>query len=317
MIRSSQTGGVRRVGTILAGATALVLMVGVTACAHRGAPVLAAGAPRPDVGRPCFDLSGLDAADRTVADTIMLTFGDGEGLYTLAGGLKPLSSGQLLSVRVAPDIDASALERLEQRRRVARALRCGDLEVFVHTFAAKQGSDTRGTLLTTELVVAHRRSVADTIRRHAGFFATIGITPSASAADTLVAVEYSGRGERWRGYGYLYGYPDAAVDFFVQAGLDGDQASRIVPRDFRRIETVTRFPATDGGPPTLSAFVYAVPKGASESDADRTLRETAAPIYRAYVDARARHVRPDGGGAVSLWHTWCQDEASQRSALRH
>lgn len=87
---------------------------------------------------------------------------------------------------------------------------------------------------------------------------------------------------RWRGYGYLFGFPDEAVGFFVQAGIEGDATQKVVPRD----------------------FVYAVPKGAPESATDRTLREAAAPIYRKYADRRPRFITPDQTGAVALWRAW-------------
>jgi hypothetical protein len=70
----------------------------------------------------------LSAADRVVADRVLLEFGDREGLYTLAGGLKPISSDvRDMQVRIAPTIDTIALQRLEQLRRVSNALHCGRL----------------------------------------------------------------------------------------------------------------------------------------------------------------------------------------------
>ena len=151
----------------------------------------------------------------------------------------------------------------------------------------------------------HRAAVARAIAAHAAYFGKLGITPSADPREALAAVENASRGERWRGYGLLYGYPDAAVEFFVTAGLDGDAAGKTVPRDFKRIETWKKYPEKKDGPPVVSAFVYAVPKGAPESDADRALRDAAAPIYAKYAALRPRYIKPDSStGAAALWRDW-------------
>jgi hypothetical protein len=281
----------------------LLAGLSATACApRRVAPAAAATAPIGSAA--CFPVESLDSHDRGVADDILLTLSDGEGLYTLAGGLKPVSSGQVLSVRVEPDVDAAALARLDQRRRVSRALQCGDISIFVQTFAAAQKSDDGRTLRVTEIVAAHRTSVAAAIRRHEVFFNRLGISPSADPFEVVAAVEHAERADRWRGYGYLYGYPDEAVDFFVRAGSEGDTTGTLVAREFRRIDTFTRFPARAGGPPELSSFVYAVPAGAPETEAERRLRAVAAPVYARYVAERQTWVTADRRGAVALWRSW-------------
>jgi hypothetical protein len=290
-----------------------LLLVGLsaTACApRRVAPPGPAEAP---IGpASCFAVESLESQDRRVADDILLALGDSEGLYTLAGGLKPVSSGQVLSVRVEPDVDAAALALLDQRRRVTRALQCGDIAIFVQTFAAPQKSDDGRTLRVTEIVVARRASVAAAVRRHEAFFNRLGISPSADPFEVVSAVEHAERADRWRGYGYLYGYPDEAVDFFVKAGSESDAGGTLVPRDFRRIDTVTRHPARTGGPPELSSFVYAVPAGAPETAAERQLKAAAAPIYARYVAERRTWVTSERSGATALWRHWLTGPSGPR-----
>jgi hypothetical protein len=278
----------------------------LSSCASGGMPASAiTPAARPGVpAHACFPVESLSPEDRAIADGILLTMGDGEGLYTLAGGLKPVSSGMLLSVRVAPDLDAAALGALEQRRRVAARLSCGEVGVFTLVFADAQQSTAKGTSRVTELVVYHRAALAAAVARHAAYFTPLGITPSSDAQEVLAAVEHAPRAERWRGYGYLYGYPDHAVDFFVTAGVDGDASGQVVPRDFRRIETWTKHGDPTDRTPPLSMFVYAVPKGAAETDDERALRKAAASIYQRYVEARRRFVSPASGGAIALWRAW-------------
>lgn len=285
----------------------VVLLLGVlgtsSACqAVRSTPV--ASSPT-SLGTPsCFN---HDAEPRNVvalADRVLLEAGDGEALYTLANGLKPLSSGRAFTLQTVPAPRAAALDSLDLLRRATRVLQCGEIGAFVHVFTATSSSGDSITRRAAEVVLFHRGRVAEAVQAHAAFFATLAITPSADVREVLAAVENAPRADRWRGYGLLFGYPDDAVDFFVRAGVEGDSTRAIVPRDFRRIDTYRKFPAARDEPPTLSSFVYAVPKGAPESDADRALREAAAPIYARYVNERARRVVGDSAGALVLWREW-------------
>lgn len=242
----------------------------------------------PDASQ-CFDLRTLSTADARLAAGILRDAADSEALYTLLGAIKPFSSDvQSLAVRVEPTPDSTRLAQLDRMRRVAVHLRCGPLGFLVQTFAQPQ---LRGDTIVQQATVGvyHRGAIAAAIARHQPFFATIGLTPSAEPLAVVSAVERAPRADRWRGYGYLFGYPDAAVDFFVRAGIVGDSTGRLVPRDFRRIETYRKFPERAGGPPTMSSFVYAVPRGAPESDEERALRLAAAGVYREYLRWRARY----------------------------
>lgn len=264
--------------------------------------VAGGGAASAGPARRCFDTAGVDAATVRLADRLLLEAGDGEALYTLAGGLKPLSSGRALTLRLAPGSDRAALDSLEAVRRALPVLACGEIGVVLHAFAAAPGDTTARR--SFEVIVHHRAAVAAVIARHATVFGPLGITPAADVREVLAAVEHAPRAERWRGYGLLFGYPDAAVDFFVRAGVEGDRTRTLVPRDFRRIETFRKFPLERDGPPVASSFVYAVPKDAPESPADRALQAAARPIYRRYAAERARRVGADSTGALALWREW-------------
>jgi hypothetical protein len=253
----------------------------------------------------CFPIERLPVTDRAIAERILLEFSDREGLYTLAGGLKPVSSDvRNLQLRIAPTLDTARLAELERLRVIAPALRCGELGVFVQVFSAVFPGRDSSLVRSASMVLYHRQSLRDAIARHASFFAHLGVTTSADPRDVVGAVENAPQADRWRGYGYLFGYPDDAVDFFVQAGVEGERSKEIVPRDFRRVETFTKFPERQGGPLVQSSFVYAVPKGAAESAADRALREAAAPRFARYLTLRAQFIKPDSSGAAALWRAW-------------
>lgn len=287
------------------GTPTLAIALLAVACAP---PPRAAARPTPAPAVPpaaCFPVERLTPDDRRVAELLLLRLGDGEALYTLAGGIKPLSSDVAdLQLRVAPSVDTVALARLDQLRRVTAALHCGEIGAFVQLFAAPQRRADSTLVRSSAVVLYHRRSLRALVERQAPFFAALGVTPAADPRDLVEAVEHAERAPRWRGYGHLFGYPDDAVDFFVRAGLEGDRTGQLVPRDFRRIETVRKYPEGRDGPAVLSAFVYAVPKGAPEGEGDRRLRTAAAPAYARYVRERVRFVTADSTGAVALWRAW-------------
>jgi len=258
--------------------------------------------PTAVVSTSCFDISALSPADQRVAEQILLEFGDREGLYTLAGGLKPISSDvRDLQLRIAPTLDTATLSTMEQQRRVAAALSCGDIGLTVQVFTATQRTRDSSEIRNTSMVVFHRGALRAMVTRYAPFFASLGVTPSTAPQEILAAVENAPRAARWRGYGYLFGYPDVAVDFFVQAGEEGDRTGKLVPRDFRRIETVYKFAS---GRDSLSTFVYAVPKGAAPTADEEQLQQRAAAILREYRARRARRVAADSTGALTLWRAW-------------
>ncbi len=284
-----------------AGALVALAVLSLMACT---AAVRTSRAGSDGAGRQsCFDTSALTAGDRAEAERILLDFGDREGLYTLAGGLKPISSDvRDLQLRIAPTLDTATLATLERQRRIAAALTCGDVGLMVQVFTATQRTRDSSEVRNTSMVVYHRGALRAMVARHQTFFATLGVTPSTAPQEILAAVENAPRAPRWRGYGYLFGYPDAAVDFFVHAGEEGDRTGKLVPRDFRRIETVYKFASGTGD--SLSTFVYAVPKGATPAADETQLQQRAAAIMAEYRRRRAATVTADSLGAMALWRAW-------------
>lgn len=281
----------------------LSTILAVGACAAHPTPV--STAVRVGSASTCFPIETLPDSDRVFADRLLLEMSDREGLYTLADGLKPVSSDvRDLQLRIAPRLDTLTLQALDRLWRVAGAMHCGDIGVFVQVFTSTFTARDSSIMRSASLVVYHRAALRALIRRQAAFFGALGVTESTAPQSVVAAVENAPRAERWRGYGYLFGYPDEAVDFFVRAGVEGDSTRQLVPRDFRRIETVRKYPATQNGPPVNSTFVYAVPKGTAESAGDRALQAAAAPRYARYLGLRARFIQTDSTGAAALWRAW-------------
>lgn len=275
---------------------ALLLCAGLCGSLYAQAPkteMRPPGVPR----RECFPFESLPPALRAGSEAMLLKALDTEALYTIVGGLKPLSSG-FSSFKIK--VDAPDLQEIEQARTMLSAWRCGeDLHAGLHHFARVYEDDkTKEKIRFTEGFVFNVPSLREKLRQHAAYFGPFGITPNAHPLEALMAVEYSANGPRWRGYGYLFGFPLSAVDFFVDAGLSQEQTGKFVERDFYSIPT---FKAEK------QQFVWAVPKGQAETEADRMLKHRAAPILAEYKTRRARYIGEGRRGVVELLRDWFDD----------
>ena len=81
-------------------------------------------------------------------------------------------------------------------------------------------------------------------------FGQWGFTANANSATVLSVVEYENKNDRYRAYGYLFGYPEHAVDFFVEASITEEETGEFVKRNFFTI------PVEAGN---SGDFTYAVP----------------------------------------------------------
>ncbi|MDX1934546.1 MAG: hypothetical protein SFU56_18260 [Capsulimonadales bacterium] len=236
----------------------------------------------------CFPLEELPAELRTGAEKMLLELLDSEALFTIIGGLKPMSSGFAqfrISVR-NPEVGP-----LAEARQILATFRCGD--VF-HAELLPFHTVDKGTRYL-EAVVFHRPALRDAITRHRGFFAPFGITPTTDPLSVAVTIENDPTTARNRGLGYLYGYPPEAVDFFVTAAEEQKRTGKFVERDFVQIPV---FKAPTGH------FVYAVPKGFRTGETDRILKAKAERILAAYRERRARFIGEGKPGVVALLRDW-------------
>ncbi|MFN3683516.1 MAG: hypothetical protein ACK41F_06215 [Fimbriimonadaceae bacterium] len=236
--------------------------------------------------------AAIDAAPpelRRTAEDLLLRALDGEALYTIVGGIKPMSSGiRMLRVKIVGGDDAE----LERVRRACALLRVeGWLEFATYPFSALDG-DSR----LVEVVVFHRPALRAVLERHRPFFLRLGISPSSEPLEAALAVEYaSDPADRHRGYGYLFGYPDFAVDFFVEAQASQRSTGKFVERDFRQIPVHRS---------ETGRFVYAVPKGAAESEEEKAVRQRCLRILEKYRSLRERFIGEGRPGPIALLREW-------------
>lgn len=279
----------------------------------------------------CFPFERLSPEKRQRAEALLLRALDSEALYTIAGDLKPMSSGfasfEFATREVRGILEPEAMELTakypteESRRGLAKAdqarvtladsfikrkrslanidetreilgyFRCGerlyaDVYHFSRTFEGKRFA---------EAVVFNRSALRDKINEKSGFFARFGVTANSHPLQALFAVEYDETGARFGGYGYLFGYPDYAVSFFVAAADEEEFTGKFVERDFLSLPTFAS--------PT-NRFVYAVPKGHTENEADKALKEKALKIFEEYKKRRAEYIGEGKKGPAQMMRDW-------------
>jgi len=300
--RKSSAG---RAAPILSGA-ALALVL--AACASSPAPAPApATASAPHAA--CFAVEGLSAENRARADSILAGGLDNEALFTLASDpdrglpLKPISSltQRRMGVARAEDTPPGAREatnpehpdlaEVRELQEVIRALECGPVRAVLLPYRATQDS-TR----TVQVVMVHQGRLDDILARDASFWGQWGLVPGADPATVVTVVEYEASGARFRGYGYLFGYPEHAVTFFTEAAAEMAETGEFVTRDFFQIPVHSR---------ETGRFVYAVPEGYEPAEEDLAIREEAARVLEAYRARRPAFTNPDGTlRAVELLRAW-------------
>lgn len=257
----------------------------------------------------CFPFESLPAALRTRAETLLLKALDGEALYTIAADIKPMSSGIIgIQIDVArPDTaDADAL------RTIFSTWTCGgEIRGTLHHFAAVY--DGKRPLDAAVFNVPRMRRL---VRDRIAFFGPYGLSAESDPLETLMAVEHDPTTARLRGYGYLFGYPDYAVDFFVQASDSQKAGGPFIERDFISLPTVLG----------ERHFVYAAPKGHQLNAADLQLRTAVQQVFTDYAARRARHIRSgSAAGVLPLVREWFDDghgdvrpsNATRRRSQRH
>jgi hypothetical protein len=256
----------------------------------------AAGASRCE----CFPTERLPADLRAKSEALLLKALDSEALYTIVGGLKPMSNG-FASFKFS--IEKPDLALIEETRRLLSVWRCGDrFYADVQHFAAIYDDEkTKEKNRFAEAVVFDRPALAGKIGQYQDYFAPHGITPNAHPMEVLMTIEHSQQNLRWRGLGYLFGFPLYAVDFFVAAGEEEQRTGKFVERDFYSIPT---FVAAE------RRFVWAVPKGHEEREEDRAIKSRAAMILAEYQKWRARYVGPGKPGVVKMLRDWLNNGKS-------
>ena len=238
--------------------------------------------------------------DRKLADSLLTLAFDHEALYTLLADIKPMSSICNLSMplarqdssgvndAIAPEQKRAYLQQIERYQKVLEALETDDIGFMISPF--KQDHEGKRTLQIT----AYRRSRLNRmVGEYQSFFGQWGFVSGTHPEILIHTIEYEAKGERFRGYGYLFGYPRHAVDFFVQAALSEERTGEFVKRDFFSIPVFVNRPGH---------FVYAVPKGYQPTETDSAVYRRAVQVLDHYKSIRPEYLRADSSlRALDLW----------------
>lgn len=202
----------------------------------------------------------------TLADSLIHLVLQQEGLFTLYGGLKPISTVQHFSY----DIDSISGNYLHEEF-VAK-----NLSTLSHSLNLLTNDSIGYTVIpfraihgkkrSFEILIYHKASMKKLISNKSEFFLRRGILPTDNIEKILALYEFEDKYDRYRAYGHLFGYPDHAVHFFVEASRIHDNGGDFVPRDFYQI------PVANG---QEGRFVYAVPKGYGSQEVDEKIKADA------------------------------------------
>lgn len=227
-------------------------------------------------------------------DSILQVGLDKEAVYTLLGKIKPMSSVTLYRMPLAntdstkqcsPDIvdrkeKGHYLDKLTRIQKAVNEIHLPDLKFVFIPYRSNQDSSR---LIQLSVI---RISLLDSLlKAKESFFGQYGLVPGADPATVVSAIEHADLYERYRGYGYLFGYPDYAVDFFVETSYKNAGTKKLAPRKFFNIPT---YKGEKG------FFVYAYPKDQEpSSETDSVLYFRAMNVLDAYKEIRNNYMNAD------------------------
>lgn len=212
-------------------------------------------------------------ADSIMADSLLSLAFQNEALYSLHGHLKPIStvaqfSMELDSITDLP-LDSADFYRFMQLQKVANWLSNERFDFVISPFARLFNHQR-----TMQMVVANRAQLAEELLYRRDFWFYWGLAPESSPAVVITVVENAEKYRRFEGYGYLFGYPQYAVDFFVEAARCHDETGEFVSRSFYQM------PVYSG---QSGRFVYAIPENAELRNEDLDVRLEAERILNRFV----------------------------------
>jgi hypothetical protein len=213
-----------------------------------------------------------------LADSLAKEILENEGLYTVASGLKPMSTVLQFDFQIdtlsQEFLDQKAVETsLNSFQGALGLLKNENIKFIILPFKSIYG-DKR----TFQILVLHQESVEEKIKEYSSFFLKRGILPETPIHQILSIVEFGEKNERYQAYGYFFGYPEHAVSFFVNASLSYEKTNEFVERDFFQIPVASN---------EEGHFVYAVPKGYEPSEIDLRIRQDANEILSYYKEFKS------------------------------
>lgn len=233
----------------------------------------------------------LSSNDKQLADTLIKQALENEGLFTVTSRLKPISSVQTLYLSISTqdslkagsrditDTISADFQKLKRFQKVVNTLQFGDLSFMMSPYNMH---DAGRRIMQ---VTVQRKSLVDSlIRANQSFYGQFGIAPGINPELVVNITEYEEKYNRLRSYGYLFGYPEHAVSFFLEAAISDDRKGKRLSREFFQIPVYSA-PA--------GRFVYAIPKGVKPGAVDSAIYRRAGYYLDRYKSERTRYTRKD------------------------
>lgn len=239
------------------------------------------------------DSVALSSLEQRQIDSLLQWGLEHEALYTLWANIKSissLSSYTLLNLdsikkpgttfRIAGS-KSGGVDGLCDFQKIVNRLNQLNIPDLTFVFVPNSwGDDMRFVQLT----VARRSVLNKVLEKKSSFFGPLGLVPGAEPHVVVSVIENLPRDERHRGYGYLFGFPDYAIDFFIKAGIKKEETGEFVERNFFRI------PVYDG----IGSFVYAYPKDYTPTiETDSILYYKSEKVLNDYKAIRGKYLRND------------------------
>lgn len=214
----------------------------------------------------------LHLADSLAKETL-----EKEGLFTVLGGLKPISTVEHFQFPIDTISKAflnpeKVVRQIQLLHKSLEFLSGGNIGFAIVPFKAVYGDMRR-----FQLLVYNKASIKKTIETYADFFIHRGVLSDTDPNALLVMVEFEEKIDRFRAYGYLFGYPAHAVDFFVEAAEKEEKTGVFVKRSFFQIPVASS---------ETGRFVYALPENQEPEAADLKLMQKAGEILETYKRLR-------------------------------
>ena len=171
-------------------------------------------------------------------------------------------------------------DEYEQLERISEAFSCGPLSSVAFPFENLYDGERY-----VQFRIFRTDAIDNMLEKHAAFWARWAFVQGSNPAIIISVMEYENQLDRYRGYGYLYGYPDHAVDFFVEAAKKDKATGEFVEREFINLPVVSE---------ESGRFVYAVKEGHDLTSSDEKLREKAQANVDLYLEKVDFYRKTDG-----------------------
>jgi hypothetical protein len=230
----------------------------------------------------------VDSRIRFLADSLLNIALETEALYTLQAPIKPVSSvGQALRFPIARDtsLPKGLRNAVPEHHLIPVSRRLRELNQALtflsrenHTWHLVPFRAVRDSNRYLQIIVTNRARFDIMLQEHAPFFLQWGFVPGTDPAVLLTTIENTNRLDRYRAYGYLFGYPEHAITFFVEAARSEDSTGVFVQRDFFHVPVAKA---------KTGHFTWAVPKGYVPTEADSIIYRQAMETLKNFQLGRA------------------------------